>query len=263
MKIAAIQFTPEFGKVAENRIRCAELVRRAEADLAVVPEVAFTGYVFKGQDELAALAEPADGETAAFMIELARETDSLLCYGFPERRGDTFFNSSALVGPEGLVAVYRKVHLFMDEIGLFSPGPDPFAVVEARGLRLGMMICFDWYFPESARSLTLRGAQIILHPSNLVLPFCQDAMITRCLENRVFAVTANRGGEETRAGKRMAFTGRSQVTDPTGEYSRLPDAEDAFVAREIDPTLADRKMVTPRNHLLESRRPGLYHLGQK
>jgi predicted amidohydrolase len=74
---------------------------------------------------------------------------------------------------------------------------------EGAARALGVMICFDWYFPEAARSLALRGAQIILHPANLVLPFCQDAMITRCLENRVFAVTANSGGAEMRQGRPM------------------------------------------------------------
>lgn len=261
MKVAAVQFTPEFGQVAENRERAAELVRRAAADLVVLPEVAFTGYVFRGPDELETLAEPADGETCEFMIALARETDSVLCYGFPERRGDRFFNSAALVGPSGPLAVYRKIHLFMDEFGLFTPGEEPFFVVEALGVRLGMMICFDWYFPESARSLALLGAHILLHPANLVLPFCQNAMVTRCLENRVFAITANRGGLEKRAGQEMTFTGQSQITQPTGRYLRLPDAADDVVCQIIEPQLAENKKLTPRNDLLHDRRPDLYILG--
>jgi predicted amidohydrolase len=159
------------------------------------------------------------------------------------------------------VAVYRKIHLFMDEIGLFTPGDEPFAVVAANGVRLGMMVCFDWYFPESARSLALLGAQIILHPANLVLPFCQSAMITRCLENRVFAVTANRGGAEDRQGKEMRFTGRSQIARPDGTYERLPDDADAMLAAEIDPQRADNKKLTPLNDLLQNRRPHLYYLG--
>ncbi|MDP8225714.1 MAG: nitrilase-related carbon-nitrogen hydrolase [Candidatus Lernaella stagnicola] len=262
MKVAAVQFTPEFGQVAENRERAAKWIREADARLTVLPEVAFTGYVFKGPEELAELAEPVNGETFDFMVALAKETGSLLCYGFPESKDGRYYNSAALLGPDGLIAIYRKIHLFMDEIGLFSPGEQPFFVCDVDGLRLGMMICFDWYFPESARSLGLLGAQIILHPANLVLPFCQDAMVTRCLENRVFAVTANRGGSEFRAGREMSFTGRSQVTQPTGRYERLPDTDDGFVATEINLSLADHKQMTARNHLFRDRRPQLYTLGE-
>ncbi|NLH50371.1 MAG: acyltransferase [Myxococcales bacterium] len=260
MRIAAIQLTPEFGRVAENRRRAGELVRRARADLAVLPEVAFTGYVFHSREELARLAEPLDGETAAWMIELAAATGTLLCYGFPERLGDLFFNSAALVGPNGMLAVYRKIHLFMDELGLFTPGREPFSVHEINGVRLGMMVCFDWYFPESARSLALQGAQILLHPANLVLPFCQNAMVTRSLENRVFTVTANRGGAELRQGKEMRFTGCSQITRPDGSFERLPDDADSILLAEIDPRQANDKNITISNHLLKDRRPELYFL---
>jgi predicted amidohydrolase len=157
--------------------------------------------------------------------------------------------------------VYRKIHLFMDEMDLFAAGEEPFSVVEAAGARLGMMICYDWYFPESARSLALQGAQILLHPANLVLPFCQNAMITRCIENRVFAITANRGGAEMRQGKEMRFTGHSQIAQPDGGSVRLPDDAEAVLAADIDPRQADRKRLTPRNDLLTDRRPALYTLG--
>jgi 5-aminopentanamidase len=262
MRIAAIQMTPAFGQVAQNRRRAGELVRRARADLAVLPEVAFTGYVFHSREELAQLAEPIDGETAAWMTDLARDTGSWLCYGFPERQGDLFYNSAALVGPGGVLAVYRKIHLFMDELGLFTPGHEPFSIQEINGVRLGMMICFDWYFPESARSLALQGAQLLLHPANLVLPFCQNAMVTRSLENRVFAITANRGGAELRQGKEMRFTGCSQITRPDGSFERLLDDADAVLLAEIDPRQADNKNITVSNHLLKDRRPELYSLGR-
>ena len=112
--------------------------------------------------------------------------------------------------------------------------------------RVGMMICFDWIFPETARCLALAGAQILAHATNLVMPYCQSAMLTRCIENRVFAVTANRIGEEDRAGTRIAFTGRSQITGHTGE--RLAQAShdgEEVISAELDPALADDKQVTP------------------
>jgi predicted amidohydrolase len=121
------------------------------------------------------------------------------------------------------------------------------------------MICFDWLFPESARCLALDGADILLHPSNLVLPYCQDAMRTRCLENRVFAVTANRCGAEEGRGEQLRFTGSSQVTGPRGEVlSRAPEHREHLEVLEIDLAQARDKRVTPRNDLFASRQPDTY-----
>jgi predicted amidohydrolase len=121
------------------------------------------------------------------------------------------------------------------------------------------MICFDWFFPEMARCLALDGAQILVHMANLVMPYCQDSMPTRCLENHLFAVTANRIGAEARGEREIRFTGRSQITGPDG--ARLAqagsDGVEAIVA-EIDPRAADEKRMTPRNEIFRDRRPGLY-----
>jgi predicted amidohydrolase len=121
------------------------------------------------------------------------------------------------------------------------------------------MVCFDWFFPESARTLALRGAQIIAHPANLVLPYCQTAMVTRCLENRVFAVTTNRYGTEQIPGQCLTFTGASQVISPTGQrLLDAPVAGDCVRIIEVDPDLADDKHINPRNDLFANRRPDLY-----
>ena len=260
MRIAAIQMTPEFGAVERNLDRAEVMLADARPALAVLPEFAFTGYVFANREELASYAEPRDGRSIRRMAEVARRLDTLICFGFPEQAGGRIFNSAALVGPAGLLAVYRKIHLFKDEIDILDPGDEPFAVIETAGVRLGMMICYDWFFPESARSLALAGAQIVLHPANLILPFCQDAMCTRCVENRIFAITANRGGEENRTGKLLRFTGRSQIARPDATCERLPDAADGVIVAEIDPALANNKNLTDRNNLLLDRRPQMYRL---
>jgi len=262
MKIAAVQFTPVFGEVEQNLLHAKEMIVRADADLVVLPELAFTGYVFRDRAELASFAEDRDGSSINFIADVARQTKTTICFGFPEQASGKIYNSAALVTPDGLAAVYRKIHLFKDELDILDPGEEPFFVTEVGGLRLGMMICYDWYFPESARSLALQGAQIILHPANLILPFCQNAMITRCLENKVFAITSNRGGLENRTGKSLKFTGLSQITRVDGTYERLPDDADGIVTADIDPTLADNKMMTSRNQLLRDRRPHLYFLGK-
>ena len=122
-----------------------------------------------------------------------------------------------------------------------------------------MMICFDWIFPETARILTLQGADIICHPSNLVLDYCQQSMLSRCIENMVFAVTANRFGSDIRSHGILKFTGKSQIVAPKGVliHRALSQREDLFIT-EIDPALARNKRITPQNDLLADRRPGFY-----
>ena len=123
------------------------------------------------------------------------------------------------------------------------------------------MICFDWIFPESARILALKGADIIAHPSNLVLPYCQDAMITRSIENGVFTVTTNRIGSEKRGGKKeLKFTGGSQVTGTKGEVLlKANDVEDKLGIVEIVPEKARDKQITQYNNIITDRRKSLYN----
>ena len=121
------------------------------------------------------------------------------------------------------------------------------------------MICFDWRFPESARKLALLGAQIICHPSNLVLPHCPNSMVVRALENNVFTITADRVGVENRTGEKLEFIGKSRIISPDGTVlGELGTEEPGFLAVEIDPALADDKNVTPRNDLFDDRRPEFY-----
>jgi predicted amidohydrolase len=128
------------------------------------------------------------------------------------------------------------------------------------------MICFDWLFPESVRSLALMGADIIAHPSNLVLPYCPQAMPIRCLENRVFAITANRIGEERRKqGEPLRFIGSSLIVSPEGKIlAKAPENEEALLIAEIEPETARNKNLNPLNNLFEDRRPEMYRVhGEK
>jgi predicted amidohydrolase len=147
----------------------------------------------------------------------------------------------------------------MNEKDWFLPGNKEPEIVEFRGCRLGMMICFDWIFPETARTLALKGAHIICHPANLVMPFCQSAMITRCLENRVFAMTANRIGEEARGGIVNRFTGQSQIISPSGNilYRALNNKDEVGFA-DINYRESEDKALNEKNNLWEDRRPRFY-----
>jgi predicted amidohydrolase len=176
-----------------------------------------------------------------------------------EQDGRCIYNSAVLVTHSGGVHVYRKSHLFLDEKDIFDRGDTPFPVFRLDGVGIGMLVCFDYIFPESGRALALNGAQVICHPSNLVLDYAQWMTLTRAAENRVFWIVANRTGSETTGEKALSFTGRSQVVAPTGKllYRAGMDTEELPVI-DIDPRDAFDKMATPRNHLLEDRRTDLY-----
>jgi len=259
MKAGFIQTSPHFGEKERNFDQVRELSRGLTADLLVLPELFATGYTFASLEEVTRLAEPVGGLTTGFLIEIARNTGALVCGGFAEEESGRFYNSAMLVGSAGVLGVYRKIHLFNRENEWFSPGDRAPLVIDAGGLRIGMMICFDWFFPETARTLALKGAQVIAHPSNLVMPYCQQAMPTRCLENRLFAVTANRIGREKRGTDDFTFTGGSQVTAQNGMIlSSAPvDRIHADIV-DFDPYLADDKKLNDFNDLLGDRRPELY-----
>jgi len=165
------------------------------------------------------------------------------------------------VGAKGVEGVYRKVHLFDEEKRWFSPGRAPWPVFRRGRARVGVLICFDWRFPEAARALALAGADVLAHPSNLVLPYCQESMRTRALENRVYCLTANRVGEDrsSSSGRRLAFTGRSQAVDPTGQVLwRAGRSRPAARVVDLDLARARDKRVTARNDLWGDRVPALY-----
>jgi len=120
------------------------------------------------------------------------------------------------------------------------------------------MICFDWYYPESARTLALKGVQLIVHPANLVLPYCPDAMVTRCLENHVYSATANRVGSEDRGGTSLSFIGMSEIVTPEGDIIVRMGTEPGISAVDIDLKTADMKMINQYNSILEGRKPDQY-----
>lgn len=260
MVLACAQFRPRFGDTRGNLARIASLSENARADLVVFPELAVSGYEFRGRAEAQELAlDVRRGAEMRRLRELSGDLKSCLVVGFPERSRDRVFNSAALVEPSGRVTVYRKVHLFDREKERFDAGTAPWPVVDIGIGRVGLMICFDWIFPEAARSLALRGAQLIAHPSNLVLELCQRAMFARSVENRVFTATCNRVGTERRDGRTVTFTGSSQILDPRGRVVAQADARAEQVIRaEIEPAAADDKMVTPHNDVWADRRPRLY-----
>lgn len=262
MKTGFIQFSPTLGQPETTLSQLDPLLDAAkEADLVVLPELCNSGYHFENKEMAMSLAEStSDSPFIRFLEAKAKAHDQYIVSGFHEKEGALLYNSSVLVGPQGWIGTYRKLHLFWNEKDIFEPGNLGLPVFKLdNGLTLGMLVCFDWMFPEAWRSLALQGAQIVCHPSNLVLPgFAQKAVPIHALINRYFVVTANRIGTE----KTLTFTGMSTIANPKGEVVFQAGAEEERVyVTEFLPEQADNKWITPRNHALEDRRPDCYGLG--
>jgi len=260
IKAGFFQFNPSFGEVEKNLKKVIEKIHNTDAELIVLPELPFTGYYFKDRDELKTFAEdPKESKTVSSLVELCREKDMFLVTGFTEKADGKIFNSALLLGPAGIIQTYRKLHLFNTEKLYFDPGNLPLEVSDVLGVKVGLMICFDYAIPEVARTLALKGADILCNPSNLVLYYSQRVMPARCFENSVFAITANRFGTDKRLHGEISFSGQSQIAGPRGDviYQAQGDKEELFIT-EIDPALARNKMVTERNDLLQDRRPEFY-----
>ncbi|TAJ07690.1 MAG: acyltransferase [Nitrospirae bacterium] len=261
MRVGYFQFDPAFGDVKRNLDLVTDRVSKVQCDLLVLPELFASGYQFVSKQEVETLAEPIpDGPTTQRLLEIARRQRCHLVAGLPERHQGRCYNSALLAGPGGVVGVYRKTHLFFEETLFFAPGDTGFQVWDIGQAKVGVMLCFDWFYPESARALALKGAEILCHPSNLVLPHCPDAMVTRCLENRLFSVTANRIGSEERGGKdRLTFIGSSEIVTPKGHIlHRAARDQEELTVLEIDPAEARNKTLNRYNDLLRDRRPKLY-----
>lgn len=263
IKAGFYQTEPVFGDKDFNISKATKTIESTEADLIVLPEFFATGYQFVSLDEVADLSEPIpEGQTTQEIIELSRRKRVYIVAGLPEKSSGRYYNSAIFAGPDGLIGVYRKTHLFFEEKLFFVPGDTGFKVWETKIGKIGIMICFDWFFPESMRTLSLRGADLIAHPSNLILPYCPHAMPFRCLENKVFAITANRIGTENRKNNQtLQFIGMSQIVSPQGEILiRAPEGHEAMHITQISLESSRNKMINPYNDLFKDRRVDMYDL---
>ena len=254
--MSIVQFAPQLGDIDENTMRVKQLIEPLASQLIVLPELANSGYRFKNYTDARKASETLSD--SVFLDELklmAKAVGTYIVTGFCEREGDNLYNSAVLIGPDGLLGVYRKLHLFWDEKSIFTKGNKGLPVFDTPIGKIGMLICFDWMFPEAWRSLALKGAQIIAHPSNLVLPFCRDVIPSYALLNRCFIATANRVGTE----KDLTFTGRSVLASPEGEVLLEGSESDIeILSAQIDLDRANDKFITPCNDVFADRRDDVY-----
>jgi len=261
LRVAAVQIAPKLGDLEENIVKTCTFIEKAveqEARLIVLPELSNSGYNFKNRQQALECSEPIpNGPTIKEWEKLARRHGVWIIGGINERYEDKLYNSAVILGPEGYVGKYRKLHLFAKEKLIFQPGDLQLEVIRTKDFAFGVMICFDWAFPEVARVLTLKGAEIVCHPANLVLPYGQKAMRIRALENHIFTITANRVGKE----EDLTFTGQSQIADVKGEVlAKGSKSKEEVIIAKINIEEARDKKITPYNDLIKDRRPEFYSL---
>ena len=258
MKAGFIQYSPVFCDFEKNLQTLDKLLEKApQADFLVLPELCNSGYNFESRQQAFDFAQnPTQCDFVDLLHRHCKKRKMFIASGFNERDGDKLYNSSVLVGPEGYMGKYRKIHLFLNEKDIFTPGEGDLPVFDTPVGKIGMLICFDWVFPEVWRIMALKGAEIIAHCSNLVLPgFAQRSVPVHALVNRFFVITANRIGSE----RELTFTGLSTIADPRGNVmcQAKSDSTEAQ-AVDFDLELARDKMITARNDLLGDRRPEIY-----
>jgi len=256
-RVGFVQFDSGILQKRRNLENSFSLAEGLRADLIVFPELFNSGYAFKNVAELASMAESVpEGETTQALLGLSRRKHCCLVAGIAEKSAGKFYNSAAVVCDGEFLGVYRKTHLYGREKKFFSQGDTGFKVFNCRGMKIGVMICFDWFFPESVRTLALAGADVVAQPANLVLPYCPESLKTRCLENRVFAVMADVVGKQ----RGLEFQGLSEVVGPDGKVLRRASASEPEAgAVQIDLAQARDKKLKDGNDVFADRRPEFYH----
>ncbi|MFH8632140.1 carbon-nitrogen hydrolase family protein [Streptomyces lydicus] len=258
MHTALLQSSGRPGDVAHN-LRVLDAAARAAAangaGLLAAPEMFLTGYAIG--DDVPKLAEPADGESADAIAEIATRHGLAVAYGYPERDGETVYNSVQLISADGTrLANYRKTHLFgCFERDHFTPGDQPVVQAELAGLRVGLMICYDVEFPENVRAHALAGTDLLLVPTAQMHPFqfvAESLVPVRAFENQMYVAYVNRTGPEGE----FEFVGLSTLAGPDGVARARAGRGEELVSADVDPAFlaASRE----NNPYLRDRRPGLY-----
>jgi predicted amidohydrolase len=265
-KIAGVQMDCRLADKRHNLEKIRDGLRQAHgngAQLVLFPECALPGYCYESKEEAWPHAETLPGPASEALAADCRELGIWCIYGLLERSGNALFNAAALIGPGGLVASYRKIHLpFLGVDRFVTPGDRPFAVHDLGGLRVGINICYDGSFPESARVLTLLGADLVVLPTNWptgAMSTVKYLVQARAMENHVYFAGINRVGEE----RGFQFIGQSRLIDCNGELLAAAGAGPEIVYADIDPAVARNKRLikVPGKYELDrmgDRRPEMY-----
>lgn len=270
-RIAIAQLELHPGALADNRERIVDAIRAATsrgANLVVLPELASSGYRLDNWREAHAAAEAIPGPTTEVWRTEAAASDCYVVGGICERDGEALYNSVAVVGPDGVLARYRKLHLFADERLIFQPGDAGLNVVTLPFGRVGVVVCYDLRFPEAMRILALQGADLIAVPTAWAPGFDRtpppDGIIDQVRAaavqanlNQVWVACASRSGTDGD----LTYLGSSVIVDPHGRltYGPAPRDEEVIEVMEIDFAEARRAKVRhPLITPLADRRTDVY-----
>lgn len=266
-RIAAVQLSPTIADLQANREMTAAAITGAlagGADIVVLPELATSGYVFDSVQELRSVAVPADDPLFHEWAALAAtRPDSVIVAGFAESGADgALYNSAAVVTADGVLGVYRKVHLWDQEKRFFTAGSDAPLLVETAHGRLGVMICFDLEFPEWTRIAGLAGTEILAVPTNW--PHVDRPDGERAPEvligmaaarvNRMAIVCSDRAGAE----RGVSWNEGTSIIDADGWVVDAVGPGDGIAWADIDASLSRDKRLAELSDAFADRRPDLY-----
>ena len=268
VQITCAQLAPAVGDAEGNRRLSREAVQEAigaGASIVLLPELVTSGYVFESAEEARELAQRTDGPALSDWAEEAARGKAVVVGGFAELgEGGAVYNSAAVVGPDGLLAVYRKTHLWDREKLWFTPGSEPPPVVETPFGRIGVAVCYDLYFPELTRALALAGADLIAIPANLPLfprPEGERPVEIALAQatshvSKVWVAVCDRAGPE----RGVEWTGASCIVDPDGWLAAGPVERHGagILHADCDLSLSREKAWGERNDVHGDLRPELY-----
>jgi predicted amidohydrolase len=267
VKIAAVQMEP---KIKANKGNLEKILTKASlaatngANLVVFPECALTGYMFASREEALGFMESIPGPSTHTLVDCCQKIGVHLVVGLLELDGDRCYNAAVLIGPDGLVGKYRKNHLpFLGVDRFVNRGDEPFRVYATQIGNIGIHICYDCNFPESARVMALQGADILVLPTNWPMGrgnIARYVVNTRALENKVHVVAVDRVGDE----RGVRFLGRSKIANAWGDTlaEGSSDNEEILYA-EVSLAEARQKHIVVKAgefevDYIQDRRPELY-----
>ena len=264
-RVAAIQYEPILGEKEKNVTALLHLVEEAaqhEARLIVLPEMVTTGYCWESRSEIAPFVEPIPGPTTGRFQHIATSYGCFIAISLPEVDPSTevYYNSMALIGPEGLIGTYRKIHSYMSDSRWARDGDLGMPVWETPLGRLAALICMDAEFFESARIPALHGADVLLFPTNWLDENSPSGIwMARAFENGVYFIGANRYGSE----RGTQFSGGSCILNPDGSIQAYLDNGEGIVYGEVDLSQCRDKSWGPGKdepwgNCLADRRPSEY-----
>ncbi len=263
MRIAGIQINagPDMARNLQRAIEMGEVAAEKNASVICYPELFLNAWFPRCEEKsFLSLAQTASGEALSRFMALSDRSRTVLIIPFFESANGSYYNSAAVIDSGKLTGIYRKMHvqnipLYREQF-YFSPGDSGFPVFETSQGRIGVQICWDNLFPEGARILALKGAEIIFAPTAASLnthALWARAIAANAFANNLYTFRVNRVGQE----EGISFYGRSFCVDPWGEMaSELAGGKEAIVIADID--LSERKAASETWGFLRHRRPGEY-----